>query len=106
MVVGSLWTHWICLWLAHVTWRMEQNCKPVLIILAVTAALTNLLSNRCESSLRSHYGDFADSLLGIPFLRSVFTVFDYVDWDMESVSPRLGLASLLDGKLAMERYRS
>jgi len=69
--------------------------------------LTDLLPDRCESSLHSYKGDFADTLLGMPFLRSVFTVFDYVDTDMDSsVKPRLGLASLVDGTLAMERYHS
>jgi hypothetical protein len=42
----------------------------------------------------------------MPFLRSVFTVFDYVETDMDSVCPRLGLASLVDGTIAMKRYDS
>lgn len=42
----------------------------------------------------------------MPFLRSVFTVFDYVESDMTSARPRLGLASLVDGTVATTRYHS
>jgi hypothetical protein len=62
--------------------------------------------NRCEASLRSNYEDFGDSLLGMPFLRSVRTVFDYVQINTHTVSPRLGLASLVDIGTAVKRYDS
>jgi hypothetical protein len=64
------------------------------------------MCDRCESSLRSNFEDFGDSLLGMPFLRSVFAVFDYVENDMYKVSPRLGLASTVDKTGAVERYDS
>jgi hypothetical protein len=65
-----------------------------------------LLSNRCEASLRSNYADFGDLLLGMPFLRLVYMVFDYVEEDVYGASPRLGLASLVDDATAMKRYNS
>ncbi|KAK7963882.1 aspartic peptidase domain-containing protein [Apiospora saccharicola] len=45
-----------------------------------------------------------DSVLGMPFLRSVFTIYDYMSTDMFSKSPRLGLLSLVDTRLAKSRY--
>ncbi|KAK8859752.1 Eukaryotic aspartyl protease [Apiospora arundinis] len=45
-----------------------------------------------------------DSLLGMPFLRSVFTIYDYMSADMFSKTPRLGLLSLVDSGLAKSRY--
>jgi hypothetical protein len=49
---------------------------------------------RCEASLRSNYENFGDSLPGMSFSRSVFTVFDYVENDMYAVTPKLGIASM------------
>ncbi|KAK8096907.1 acid protease [Apiospora kogelbergensis] len=45
-----------------------------------------------------------DSILGMPFLRSVFTIYDYMSADMSSKTPRLGLLSLVDSGLAKSRY--
>ncbi|KAK7911628.1 hypothetical protein PG985_014109 [Apiospora marii] len=45
-----------------------------------------------------------DSVLGMPFLRSVFTIYDYMSTDMFLKPPRLGLLSLVDKRLAKSRY--
>lgn len=42
--------------------------------------------------------------MGLPFLRSVLAVFDYVTDDMYSQPPRLGLGSTVDPKKAFGRY--
>ncbi|KAF2786854.1 acid protease [Melanomma pulvis-pyrius CBS 109.77] len=59
----------------------------------------------CLSTLRPYESTlFGDSLMGLPFLRSVLAVFDYVTDDMYSQPPRLGLGSTVDPKKAFERY--
>lgn len=63
------------------------------------------MSVRCLSTLRPYDSTlFGDSLMGLPFLRSVLAVFDYVSEDMYSVPPRLGLASVVDEEKALKRY--
>ncbi|KAK8054594.1 hypothetical protein PG994_009661 [Apiospora phragmitis] len=47
-----------------------------------------------------------DSLLGMPFLRSVFTIYEYMSADMISKTPRLGLLSLVDTRLAKGRVQT
>jgi hypothetical protein len=60
---------------------------------------------RCRSTLRTwELTTFGDSLLGLPFSRSVVAVFDYGSDDMFSVTPRLGLASTVDVDTAWRRY--
>ncbi|KAF2125131.1 acid protease [Dothidotthia symphoricarpi CBS 119687] len=59
----------------------------------------------CEANLRTwEFSTFGDSIMGLPFLRSAFVVFDYVSADMYSTSPRLGIASMVDKDMAMKRY--
>ncbi|OAL57431.1 acid protease [Pyrenochaeta sp. DS3sAY3a] len=59
----------------------------------------------CQTGIRSNFTDFGDTILGMPFLRSMLTVFDYVDSDMYRVSRRIGLASRVDTSQAMMRYK-
>lgn len=61
-----------------------------------------------KTSCRAPFGIwqrvFADSIMGVPFLRSVFSVFDYVSHELYSVQPRLGLASTVNAEKAKARY--
>ncbi|KAB2568653.1 hypothetical protein DBV05_g12669 [Lasiodiplodia theobromae] len=58
----------------------------------------------CKSALGTWSRTFADSIIGVPFMRNTLSVFDYVTEDLYSVQPRVGLGSLTDGAAAMERY--
>ncbi|KAI8937502.1 hypothetical protein NX059_005220 [Plenodomus lindquistii] len=60
----------------------------------------------CLSTLGSWTRTFGDSLLGVPFLRSVFSVFDFVSNDAYKVAPRVGLTSLVNPEAAVARYPS
>jgi hypothetical protein len=62
------------------------------------------MDDRCEASLRSNYENFGDSFLGMAYIRSMFTVFDYVEDDMYIVPPTLGIASMVEKSKATERY--
>lgn len=82
---------------------MEQQCE--LHPLEWYSKLLIMNSDRCQASIRTWERTvFGDSLMGLPFLRSVFAVFDYVSADMHSASPRLGIASMVDKNTAMKRY--
>lgn len=64
-----------------------------------------LTVNRCRGGIASQENPkIGDSILGMPFLRSVFTIYDYMSADMSSKTPRLGLLSLVDSGLAKSRY--
>ncbi|KAK8062870.1 hypothetical protein PG997_014967 [Apiospora hydei] len=59
----------------------------------------------CRAGIGSRQSaKLGDSVLGMPFLRSVFTIYDYMSTDMFSKTPRLGLLSLVDQRLAKSRY--
>ncbi|POS70565.1 hypothetical protein DHEL01_v211044 [Diaporthe helianthi] len=58
----------------------------------------------CKSQVSSWSRAFADSVIGVPFLRSAFSVYDYVTPDLYTVQPRVGLAPLVDGPAAVARY--
>ncbi|KAG8165860.1 hypothetical protein KVR01_004412 [Diaporthe batatas] len=58
----------------------------------------------CKAQISSWSRVFADSIIGVPFFRSAFSVFDYVTPDFYSVQPRVGLAPLVDGPAAIARY--
>ncbi|KAK2604340.1 hypothetical protein N8I77_007281 [Diaporthe amygdali] len=58
----------------------------------------------CKAQISSWSRVFADSIIGVPFLRSAFSVFDYVTPNLYSVQPRVGLAPLVDGQAAVTRY--
>lgn len=58
----------------------------------------------CKSALGTWSRTFADSIMGVPFMRNVVSVFDYVTEDLYSVQPRLGLGSTTDGGAAVGRY--
>ncbi|KAK7708356.1 hypothetical protein SLS63_013520 [Diaporthe eres] len=58
----------------------------------------------CKAQISSWSRVFADSIIGVPFLRSAFSVYDYVTPDLYSVQPRVGLAPLVDGPAAVARY--
>lgn len=60
--------------------------------------------HRCKAQISSWSRVFADSIIGVPFLRSAFSVYDYVTPDFYSVQPRVGLAPLVDGQAAVARY--
>jgi hypothetical protein len=66
--------------------------------------LTYTLFHRCKAQISIWDRVFADSIIGVPFMRSVFTVFDYVTPDFYSVQPRVGLAPLVNGQAAVARY--
>ncbi|KAF5247310.1 hypothetical protein FANTH_6401 [Fusarium anthophilum] len=59
----------------------------------------------CHAALGVWDRTFADSIIGVPFLRNVISVFDYVKFETYTVQPRLGLAGLTDAKYAMERVK-
>ncbi|KAF5650940.1 acid protease [Fusarium sp. NRRL 25303] len=58
----------------------------------------------CHAALGVWDRTFADSIIGVPFLRNVVSVFDYIKFETYTVQPRLGLASLTNGNQAVERY--
>ncbi|KAF2856646.1 acid protease [Plenodomus tracheiphilus IPT5] len=58
----------------------------------------------CLSSVGSWTRTFGDSVLGTTFLRSVFSVFDFVSNDAYTVPPRVGLTSLVNPEAALARY--
>lgn len=66
--------------------------------------LTHFNFCRCKAQISSWSRAFGDSIIGVPFLRSAFSVFDYVTPDFYSVQPRVGLAPLVDGSAAIARY--
>lgn len=67
--------------------------------------ISNVFSfDRCKAQISSWSRVFADSIIGLPFLRSAFSVYDYVTPDFYSVQPRVGLAPLVDGQAAVARY--
>lgn len=66
--------------------------------------LIHFRSRRCKAQISSWSRVFADSIIGVPFLRSAFSVYDYVSPDLYSVHPRVGLAPLVDGQAAVARY--
>ncbi|KAK6216530.1 hypothetical protein QIS74_06644 [Colletotrichum tabaci] len=57
----------------------------------------------CHAALGQWTRTFGDSIIGLPFLRSVFSVFDYISNDLVP-QPRVGFASLVDGAAAVARY--
>ncbi|KLP14897.1 uncharacterized protein LW94_2075 [Fusarium fujikuroi] len=59
----------------------------------------------CRASVNAQSLSLADSILGVPFLRNVLAVFDYVSDDMYSVQPRIGIAPLTNWSLALEQYK-
>ncbi|KAF4334667.1 eukaryotic aspartyl protease [Fusarium beomiforme] len=60
----------------------------------------------CRASVNAQSTSAADGLFGVPFLRNVLAVFDYVIDDMYFVQPRIGLAPMTNWSLALERYAS
>ncbi|OJD32562.1 acid protease [Diplodia corticola] len=58
----------------------------------------------CKSALGTWSRTFADSIMGVPFMRNVLSVFDYKTEDLYSVQPRVGLGALTDAKEAVGRY--
>ncbi|KAJ8112117.1 hypothetical protein OPT61_g5442 [Boeremia exigua] len=60
----------------------------------------------CLSALSSWTRTFADSILGVPFLRSAFSVYDFVSNDAYTVPPQVGLTSLVNAEAAVARYPS
>ncbi|KAF4305485.1 Peptidase A1 [Botryosphaeria dothidea] len=58
----------------------------------------------CKAALGSWSRTFADSILGVPFMRNVVSVFDYVTEDLYAVKPRVGLGRLTDAEKAVARY--
>lgn len=66
--------------------------------------LTHRWTHRCKAQISSWSRVFADSIIGVPFLRSAFSVYDYVTPKLYSVQPRVGLAPLVDGQAAVTRY--
>ncbi|KAM0467217.1 hypothetical protein ACHAP7_012160 [Fusarium lateritium] len=61
-------------------------------------------TDMCHAAIETWDRAFADSIIGVPFLRNVISVFDYVTPDLYKVQPRLGLASVTNGANAMKRY--
>ncbi|KAF5691894.1 aspartic-type endopeptidase [Fusarium circinatum] len=59
----------------------------------------------CHAALGVWDRTFADSIIGVPFLRKVVSVFDYVKFETYTIQPRLGLAGLTDAEYAMERVK-
>ncbi|VTT79422.1 unnamed protein product [Fusarium fujikuroi] len=59
----------------------------------------------CRASVNAQSLSLADSILGVPFLRNILAVFDYVSDDMYSVQPRVGIAPLTNWSLALEQYK-
>ncbi|KAF5238852.1 hypothetical protein FANTH_10180 [Fusarium anthophilum] len=59
----------------------------------------------CRAAVNAQSLSLADSILGVPFLRNVLAVFDYVSDDMYSVQPRIGIAPLTNWSLAFEEYK-
>ncbi|KAI1857000.1 uncharacterized protein JN550_013493 [Neoarthrinium moseri] len=57
----------------------------------------------CHAALGSWTRTFGDSIIGVPFLRSAQSVFDYVTLDLKS-QPRVGLVGTVDAEAAMKRY--
>lgn len=57
----------------------------------------------CHAALGQWTRTFGDSIIGLPFLRSVLSVFDYISNDLVP-QPRVGFASLVDGAAAVARY--
>lgn len=74
------------------------------VLLPTDRKKANMIRRRCQAGIRSNFTDFGDTILGMPFLRSMFTVFEYVDSDMYKVSPRIGLTSRVDRSQAMMHY--
>ncbi|KAH7070469.1 aspartic peptidase domain-containing protein [Paraphoma chrysanthemicola] len=60
----------------------------------------------CQAALGSWTRTFGDSIVGVPFLRSVFSVYDFVSNDAYTVAPRIGLTSLVNKEAALARYPS
>ncbi|KAH7082170.1 aspartic peptidase domain-containing protein [Paraphoma chrysanthemicola] len=58
----------------------------------------------CQSAITSWTRTFGDSIVGVPFLRSVFSVYDFVSNDAYTVAPRIGLTSLVNKDAALARY--
>ncbi|KAF5976983.1 eukaryotic aspartyl protease [Fusarium coicis] len=58
----------------------------------------------CRASVNAQSLSLADSILGVPFLRNVLAVFDYVSDDMYSIQPRIGVAPLTNWSSALEGY--
>lgn len=58
----------------------------------------------CKSALGTWSRSFADSIIGVPFMRNTLSVFDYVTEDLYSVQPRVRLGRLTDGAKAVEKY--
>lgn len=61
-------------------------------------------AHSCRAPLGTWTRVFGDSIIGVPFLRSAFSVYDYVSMDLYSEQPRLGLASTVDVDKAKARY--
>lgn len=78
-----------------VSHRLRRDFEPY---------LTHTLLDRCKAQISSWSRVFADSIIGVPFMRSAFSVYDYVTPDFYSVQPRVGLAPLVDGQAAVARY--
>ncbi|TQN67924.1 Napsin-A [Colletotrichum shisoi] len=57
----------------------------------------------CHAALGQWTRMFGDSIIGLPSLRSVFSVFDYISKDLVP-QPRVGFASLVDSAAAVARY--
>ncbi|PSN60438.1 acid protease [Corynespora cassiicola Philippines] len=63
--------------------------------------------NWCRATLRTRDEErLGDGLMGLPFLRSVFTVFEYDEREMYQYSPRLGLLSTVEKAKIADRYHA
>lgn len=66
--------------------------------------LTLFLS--CKAQLGTWRRTFGDAILGVPWLRSVLSVYDYVTFNINARQPRLGYGSLVNKEAALGRYSS
>ncbi|KAK8113058.1 hypothetical protein PG984_013584 [Apiospora sp. TS-2023a] len=70
---------------------------PLDMLVSHSSNLTENGTMMCRGGIGSWDSPkIGDSVLGMPFLRSVFTIYDYMSTDMFSKPPRLGLLSLVD----------
>ncbi|KAI9355606.1 aspartic peptidase domain-containing protein [Zopfochytrium polystomum] len=58
----------------------------------------------CQGGMNAWDRWFGDAILGVPFLRSVLSVFDYGSTDLASPAPRVGFAPRVDRNRAIADY--
>ncbi|CAE6487345.1 unnamed protein product [Rhizoctonia solani] len=87
--------------------QIEENWYPINPIDLITPGMTADYNGTtfCRASIGSWSRTGGDCIIGLPFFRNVYTVFDYVNSDFQP-QPRVGLASTTNIEEALKEFSS